>query len=187
MEKGKFYVFEGLDRSGKSTQVDILAKQFDKVNCYKFPNRDTTTGKVINDILQGRITINQQALFFLFLSNISEQVENIKENLENGITVIADRYHFSTIAYGVANGMDVKIWDLSIYNFPVPDKVFYINCSVEVISKRKGFGDELFEKREFLSKAKGVFDVFNLINSNWTAIDSEQSVENVSKNILSNL
>ena len=63
--------------------------------------------------------------------------------------MILDRYVYSGVAYSAAKGLDFD-WCLNCdRGLPKPDIIFYIQLKEEEILKRKGFGEELYEKQEF--------------------------------------
>lgn len=87
--RGRFIVFEGLDRSGKSTQVDNLAKKINenggKAVVRKFPgechfrpmlslDRTTAIGKMIDAYLQNAEELDDNAVHLLFSANRWETV-----------------------------------------------------------------------------------------------------------------
>lgn len=110
-ERGKFIVFEGLDRSGKSTCSRSLTeklslKQPTKQIC--FPNRTSPIGKLINEYLTNkRKDLHPNVLHLLFSANRWEYESEIKKMLEEGTNIICDRYFHSGIAYSFANGIDL--------------------------------------------------------------------------------
>lgn len=67
--RGKLIVFEGIDRSGKSTQSQILLEALN--NCVKisFPNRETVIATVINSYLTSNLLLNDQSIHLLFSAN----------------------------------------------------------------------------------------------------------------------
>lgn len=83
--RGKFIVFEGLDRSGKTTQVDRLCKKSEQdgpVRLQKFPgelssplpelnpaDRSTSIGKMIDAYLQSKADMDDRAIHLLFSAN----------------------------------------------------------------------------------------------------------------------
>ena len=71
--RGRFIVLEGLDRSGKTTQTTMLKEHLDSsghaVKLMRFPNRETGTGKLINQYLAEGAKLSDQAIHLLFATN----------------------------------------------------------------------------------------------------------------------
>ena len=88
MRRGLFLVFEGLDRSGKSTQskllVDKLRAEGKTVSHINFPNRETVIGGMINSYLQSKSEINDETIHLLFSSNRWECRKSIEDELNKG-------------------------------------------------------------------------------------------------------
>ncbi|KAK6019756.1 hypothetical protein OSTOST_14602, partial [Ostertagia ostertagi] len=104
--RGALIVFEGLDRSGKSTQAKRLA---DKVNSsggqavlLPFPDRKEPFGQVIDRYLRKEIDLCERALHLAFSANRWEKAALIEEKIAAGVDVICDRYCFSGVAYSIA-------------------------------------------------------------------------------------
>ena len=92
-------VFEGLDRSGKSTQVRLLNEALNTGNnraaeVWRYPNRTTSIGKLINSYLNKEIEMEDHAVHLLFSANRWETVNDMKALLNNGTHLIMDRYCF---------------------------------------------------------------------------------------------
>ena len=104
--RGKFIVIEGLDRTGKSTQCNELLRYFGnhqlKVKLFKFPDRSTNIGNMINQYLQNKTDMNDNAIHLLFSANRWELSKSINDLINGGVNIIADRYAYSGIAYSVA-------------------------------------------------------------------------------------
>jgi dTMP kinase len=91
--RGCFILFEGLDRSGKSTQAkllcDTLADKYKfKTELAKYPNRDTPTGKQINDYLTKKIELHDREIHKLFSQNRWESIDSLKKKLASGVHLI---------------------------------------------------------------------------------------------------
>ena len=127
-----FIVFEGLDGSGTSTQIQLLTKKIQ-------PNRlfvtteptNLPTGKFIRKILKGEFSIDEKTIAYLFAADRCEHIygkNGIIENLQNGKLVVSDRYFFSSIAYqSIMAGDDLpkKLNE----NFPLPEFLFFFKIS----------------------------------------------------------
>ncbi|MDD5047666.1 MAG: dTMP kinase, partial [Methanoregulaceae archaeon] len=103
--KGKFIVFEGLDGSGQSTQVKLLADFLKnkniKVLATKEPTLDSAAGRLIRKALDKKTKILPKKFQELYAQDRKEHLNKvIIPNLEKGKTVISDRYFFSSFAYG---------------------------------------------------------------------------------------
>ena len=105
LRRGALIVFEGCDRVGKTTQIQKLADSLCKdhpVKMFKFPDRSTTIGKLIDEFLQKKKTLDDHVVHLLFSANRWECIEEIKKQVEAGTTVLVDRYVYSGIAYSSA-------------------------------------------------------------------------------------
>ena len=103
---GRFIVLEGLDGSGKSTQIDRLAQSLRargrRVHCTAEPT-DSATGGLIRDTLRGNCRRSGAELGALFLTDrIAHNVNPVwgfQRLLKEDWDVICDRYYYSSFAY----------------------------------------------------------------------------------------
>uniref|UniRef100_A0A0N5BT87 Thymidylate kinase n=1 Tax=Strongyloides papillosus TaxID=174720 RepID=A0A0N5BT87_STREA len=154
--RGILIIFEGIDRSGKSTQsqrlVEFLSSKGLKTHLRRVPDRDEPlTGPAIDKFLQTATSVDQSknTLHLLFSANRWAIIDEIKNYLDNGVNVICDRYVYSGISYSLAKGLDRK-WVISPdVGLPSPDIVLFFDISPETTRARGGFGDEVFEKKVF--------------------------------------
>ena len=72
-KRGLLIAIEGLDRSGKTTQVAKMVEYFTKneipAASIKFPDRSTLVGMTIDDYLRGKKRMSDQVIHLLFSSN----------------------------------------------------------------------------------------------------------------------
>ncbi|EYB84387.1 hypothetical protein Y032_0317g2316 [Ancylostoma ceylanicum] len=115
VRRGALIVFEGLDRSGKSTQAKRL---MDKINAsggraviLPFPDRKEPFGQVIDRYLRKEIDLCERALHLAFSANRWEKAALIEEKIAAGVDVICDRYCFSGVAYSIAKGKERNVSD----------------------------------------------------------------------------
>jgi dTMP kinase len=88
--RGALIVFEGLDRSGKFTQceklVDAIKDKNMNAESWKYPNRESNIGKLIDEYLTNQKDLNDNVVHFLFSANRWESVEEMKRKLYSGCT-----------------------------------------------------------------------------------------------------
>jgi len=163
--RGRLILIEGLDRTGKSTQCEYLHKTLLKGSkLYKFPDRTTAIGKIINEYLTSSSNaseLSDQAIHLLFSSNRWELQNEIRKTLLQGTDVILDRYVYSGIAYSMAKnikGMDYE-WCLNCDKGLIkPDlTIFFYNKAIKELSEREDYGAEKYEVQDFQEL---VFDSF---------------------------
>ena len=172
-QRGIFIVFEGLDRSGKSTQSKMLAEYLEKqenaaeVKKINFPDRTSKTGHLLNEYLTNSdMKLNDEAVHLLFAMNRWEKKEELIADLENGKDIVCDRYAFSGVSYSASKGLDFQ-WCLNADRGLIkPDLVIYIEVDMETIAERAGFGDERYEKTEFQTKVKAQYENFKEMYNN---------------------
>ena len=195
-----FIVFEGLDGSGKSTQIEILKSKLKlmgrKVHVTAEPT-NSATGGLIRDTLSNNYKREPTELASLFLTDrISHNVNpawGIQKILSEGTDVICDRYYYSSFAYQ-GLGTDLKwIIDMNL-NCPEimkPDLCIYLDvdphrCKTRVDSERAHL--EIFENDEdVMNKTRTQFlEIFKLLNEteNIRIVDANRPANIVADEIL---
>lgn len=157
--RGCLILLEGLDRTGKSTQADILASVL-KAKLFKFPDRSTPIGALIDQYLvDPTFHLPDQAAHLLFSANRWELENDIVSTLELGQHVVMDRYIYSGIAYSLAKAsLNEFDWLYSPdKGLPKPDLTMFLTIDLAELSKRKGWGEERYEKEEFQKIVKECF------------------------------
>ncbi|OGF82241.1 dTMP kinase [Candidatus Giovannonibacteria bacterium RIFCSPLOWO2_01_FULL_46_13] len=191
VKKGKFIVLEGLDGSGESTQASLL-KEFleannEEVVLTKEPYVDSESGKKIRMVLEKKTQMGLKELQDLFTENRKEHLDTlIIPSLEKGITVISDRYYFSTFAFGGASGLDVEYLIAQNDKFLQPDLTFILDVNPETSLKRiegRGKPKEFFEEIEKLTKTREFYQTFPERFANVYLIDGEKTIEKVFEQI----
>ncbi|MDR2085994.1 MAG: dTMP kinase [Dysgonamonadaceae bacterium] len=151
---GKLIVIEGLDGSGKSTQIELLKKKFEKeginYSYIHFPRLNNGLyGELIAEFLRGEYgsvkEVHPKLVALLFANDRTEHLEEINRWLNNGFIILCDRYVNSNIAFqcakieNVAEKEKLKKWILNFeFNcnkLPVPYKSFFLDVPFNFISK----------------------------------------------------
>ena len=184
-----FIVFEGIDGTGKSTQVDLLAGALRNQGREVITSKEPTDGPAGTTLRQsassGRLLPQEE--LDLFHIDRKEHVETlINPALARGAPVILDRYYFSTMAYQGARGFDpAEIRKINEAFAPTPDYVFILELDLDTALSRIGVRDgeaNEFEQREGLQKCH---DVFATLDDPFIRrIDSGQTPESVHCEIL---
>ncbi|CAG4979583.1 unnamed protein product [Colias eurytheme] len=186
VKRGAFIVIEGVDRTGKTTQakqlVDSLRKRNILAEYTNFPNRNTEIGKVINSYLTSKNDLPDEAIHLLFSANRWERLRDIIKTLEAGTTIVVDRYCYSGVAFSAAKGLDLNWCKSSDVGLPKPDKVFYLTIPLEVMQKRKGFGNERYEVPEFQKKVIKTYQ--ELKEDDWDVLDADRTPEEIQEDLL---
>lgn len=154
-KRGALIVFEGLDRSGKDTQVDLLVKYLgDRCVKLAFPNEKTEVGKMCRCCVNGEINLPDDSLHLLFSCNMLETIPEIKQLVKSGKVVVCSRYYYSAIAYSVARGLDYK-WSKDVLStMPEPDLFIFMDVDPVQASKREGYGEGRYEILSFQEKVR---------------------------------
>lgn len=191
--RGHLIVFEGLDRSGKSTQctklVEHLRSQGKNVFHQRFPDRTTVIGQMINNYLSGASQQEDHAIHLLFSANRWEAAETIKRHIEAGTTVVVDRYYYSGCVYSAAKQnptMDLAWCRHPEVGLPRPDLCLFLDISAEDAAKRGGFGTERYEKQEMQDRVRDLFAELRTHHNEGediVVVDASGSVEEVEKAI----
>lgn len=165
--KGIFITFEGLDGSGKTTQIELLNSFLKQSGFDVVVTREpggTDIGNKIRKILldSKNIQMSYRAETLLFLASRAELVSKvIQPSLNQGKIVICDRFFDSTIAYqGIARQLGAeKILDMSLWATEniIPDLTFLLSIDVWECENRIKNGKkkkDRIEKEEIDFKSK---------------------------------
>jgi len=194
-----FVVFEGLDGSGKSTQVKILLDKLISDNYQVLPLREpgsTEIGEKILNILDSKQELTPIMEFLLFSISRSAVVnEKIKPALETNKIVLCDRYFYSSIAYqGAGRNLDKEYIDFTnqlIIDKTIPDIVFYLDLTWEEKINRKGIDkSDRFEKENKIFHDKVRQEYLSLARNDsdrWVVIDANLELDEISKLIYSKI
>uniref|UniRef100_A0A914XHV0 Thymidylate kinase n=1 Tax=Plectus sambesii TaxID=2011161 RepID=A0A914XHV0_9BILA len=183
--RGALIVFEGCDRSGKTTQTqklfDCLVAMGRKVELWRFPERTTGVGKMIDEYLKSGNNLPDEAIHLLFSANRWETAPLLKSKLAAGVTIITDRYAFSGVAFSAAKGLDLNWCKSPDVGLPLPDCVVFCDLHPEKAAKRGGFGEERYENIDMQLKVYHQFQ--KLRQSDWKVVDASQSVDDMHEEI----
>src|SRR5438874_9885148 len=145
MKKNLFIAFEGIDGSGKSTQVKLLSYNLKNAGHKVYLTAEPTErpiGRMIRDIFAHKMEADHKTIAALFVADRLDHLLN-KENgilkkLEEGFTVITDRYYLSSFAYqGTHVPMEWVIEANSLStNLLRPDINIYIDINPEIGMER---------------------------------------------------
>lgn len=167
--KNLFIALEGIDGSGKSTQTRLLAEKLvsEGHKVYStFEPTDSPIGSLIRNILKGRLKADNYTIAGLFvadrLDHLLNEVNGIVKKMQEGYTVITDRYCFSSYAYqGTHVDMD---WVIQANSMSAqilrPDINIFIDVDPEVSMQRlhSNRGQiELFETLENLQLVRAKY------------------------------
>lgn len=161
--KNLFIALEGIDGSGKSTQTKLLTEQLTARGHKVYSTFEPTNnqiGKLIRDILRGNTKADHRVIAGLFVADRLDHLLNeeygIVKKLEEGYTVIMDRYLFSSYAYQGAH-MDID-WVIQANAMSAqilrPDVNIFIDVSPEVSMHRVHTNRENVELFETLDGLK---------------------------------
>lgn len=207
---GRYIAVEGIDGSGKSTQVSLLKNYFEKQNrevvLTSEPQHGSAIEKMIRDAIQSKTHLPAAALQYLYSADrVINQESLVKPALQDGKVVLSHRVFWSAVPYGVMDKiLEVKngTYDfnqssqimiaqglLSMYHqFIVPDKTFYLDIAVETAMDRLSHMDktkEIYEKKDKLEKIhQGYKMLIEMFPKEFVIIDGEKEESEVTKEII---
>lgn len=201
---GKFIVLEGIEASGKTTQVKILGEILAKIQTTfvtKNPTDNEIGAYIRKEILSGNEKhIPPVAYQYLFAADRVSQQEDLIERLKKGETIISDRYFWSSVAYGIADreGTNYENWEevsmtalslLSMYHqFILPDLSIYLDVSLEESLRRiKGSTKhtEIYDNHQMNIKIKKGYDwLLKTFPNELTVLDGEKPLDEITQEIV---
>lgn len=146
--RGSFIVLEGVDRCGKTTQVARLVQKCLSVGlaatAWRFPDRTTATGKLIDQYLTSSSSkaappLSDQSIHLLFSANRWDAAAALSATLQSGTHVICDRYAASGVAFSSAKpGLSIAWCQAPDRGLPAPDAIVFLDLDPTEAAARGG-------------------------------------------------
>jgi len=189
--RGKLICFEGIDGSGKGTQVRAMRRRMPGSVLFTYPDKNWPIGSIISSFLEKKVSLSPAQQFLLYLADIHKDQEKIRLMLESGKTVILDRYIFSTLAYQGASGFEIQRGEgiAKELGFIPPDITFLIDIDpkTSVLRKRKQNKSlERFEKQRFLTRARKNYLSLTkekFLSKKWLVLDGRKGEADIAEEI----
>jgi dTMP kinase len=190
--RGLFVTFEGIDRSGKTTQAGLLVDALgDDALGVREPG-GTPAGEQLRDILKNPdVALAPETEALLFAAARSELVANVVlPALDAGKVVVSDRFLDSSLAYqGGARGLGIEDVE-RVNHFATrglkPDLTFLLDLSPADAAARTGESDRFEDEGAELQAAVGAA-YERLVRADperWRRIDATRSPEEVHADVL---
>jgi dTMP kinase len=136
---GRLFIVEGIDGSGKSTQMDLLHKWLQSRGYNVFFSEWNSSALVKSTTRMGKKKqmFTHTTFSLIHATDFADRMENrIFPLLKAGTIVLADRYAYTAFARDVSRGVSRK-WVRNLYDFAVkPDLAFYFKVPLEVSVER---------------------------------------------------
>jgi dTMP kinase len=168
---GRFFVFEGLDGSGQTTQARLLVQWLQTLQVQAAYTKEPTSGPVgavLRSILTQRLVVpaadvvpHDVTMALLFAADRAHHLQSeVLPHLQQGIHVVSDRYVLSSLAYQSGTvGFD---WVRSINGHIVrPDATFYLAVEPATAMRRivaRSASRDLYEHAERLGQVARAYE-----------------------------
>ncbi len=193
--RGKFITLEGIEGSGKSTNLEVIKNLLDNNNIKYIVTREPGGGPLgphLRELLLNKDnSISPSVEMLLMMADRKDHVDNLIEpNLAKGNWVISDRYLDSTIAYQ-GGGRQLNLNLITALSeelkLPTPDLTLLFDLSVDLALERAKKRSELdrFERepKEFHSRIRNSYLEQASINNRTKIIDSSKDIKSVSMQV----
>lgn len=199
-KKGYFVSFEGIDGSGKSTQINIIKKFLDnkmkkEVLFTREPGGTNEAELIRKLVINSKSNINWESkteILLLFAARYEHYKKLIKPAMEQGKLIICDRFIDSTIAYQCSNNKELKefcyhLSKLMLGDFK-PDLTILLDIDPKITSsriKKRGVKNHYDNKSlEYFTKVRNEYIKISKNLSRVIVFDGNSDKEVISKEII---
>ena len=190
---GLFGAFEGVDRSGKTTQLRLLADRLGEkheVIVTREPGGTPVAEAIRVLLLADDVQMSARCEALLFAAARADHVEQtIRPALDRGAIVLTDRFLDSSLAYqGVARGLgvdDVESVNMWATEGLLPDVTIMLDLPVGTSVQREGNTDRMENEGQLFQARvrRGLLDLTNRNPQRYAVIDASGSVEDVAEHV----
>lgn len=192
-ECGRLIIFEGIDHVGKSTLISHLKRFYldsgKRIIDLQFPGKEEgTLGKLIYDIHHEKLSIKNITPLSLQILHVAAHIDLLEQRiiplLKDGYDILLDRYWWSTIAYGISNGIERgQIENILLVEKELTDKIqnkvfFYITREC----KESDYVQEVEQK---------ILNEYEILFENYCGkkfkIHNDETIQETVKNILNKI
>ena len=193
--EGKFITLEGIEGSGKSTNLNVIKQILDKNQISYVVTREPGGGPLgpnLREILLDKSNnISSSVEMLLMMADRKDHVDNvINLNLEKGKWVISDRYLDSTIAYqGGGRQLDVNLITFlsTELHLPTPDLTLLFDLPVHEALERAKERSELdrfeSEPEDFHNRIRDSYLEQASKNDRFKIVNSSKDIESVAEQV----
>lgn len=197
-KRGSFIVFEGIDGSGKTTQIKLLKQKIESLGIKCLETREPSDGPIgvmIRQCLTGRMQMDEAALAALFaadrLDHINNTTNGLKSKINDKISVISDRFVLSNYAYQSVKAPLEWVMELNSQSLNIlrPDCHIFIDVEPDVTLDRMAngrFQTELFENKTRLTQVREKYlELIDKLKTteNIIIIDGNNPIDDIAKEI----
>lgn len=197
-DKGKFIVIDGIDGCGKSTQVNAIAHYLKEKNIPYYTTAEPSIGKyglLFRENLKNKNVNAIEDALIIALDRYKHCMNEIIPKINQGITVICDRYIDSSIAYQTVQGKEEGIsegWVKTLNRYIIkPDLVIILDVPIEIALKRiegRNGIKEKFEKKEMLIEIRKKFleicSIQRKKENNYCLVNCSDNIEKCTQNLI---
>lgn len=188
---GLFVAFEGVDRSGKTTQLRVLAQRMaerHEIVVTREPGGTPVAEAIRVLLLADDVAMASRCEALLFAAARADHVERtIRPALERGAVVISDRFVDSSLAYqGVARGLGVdEVEQINLWATDglAPDLTIMLDLPVGTSTQRDGEADRMENEGELFQARvrRGLLDLAAREGHRYAVIDASGSIDEVTE------
>ncbi len=190
-----FIVVDGIDGAGCGTHTALLRQHLEHkhdVLTLQYPVYKRATGTFLKQFLNGEFNLTVEEQFFAYCMDMARDWPRIREHVQNGGVVLADRYFTSTLAYQSVNGLEQSkmLHFAKLFAIPAPTLAVYLNCTVETAYERKqAEKDELDRYEQDVERLEQVKAEYEDLVKNqvfaetWETVDAEPGIQTVQKHV----
>ena len=194
--EGKFITLEGIEGSGKSTNLSFIKQILDDNQINYIVTREPGGGPLgpnLREILLDKSTVISPTVeMLLMMADRKDHVDNvIKPNLKKGNWVISDRYLDSTIAYqGGGRQLDVNLINFlsAELDLPTPDLTLLFDLPVNEALERAKERSELdrfeSEPEDFHNRIRDSYLEQASKNDRFKIVNSSKEIESVAEQVI---